>query len=181
MQGKIWVDPNPVGFDQSMSLVLRFQLRPSIVIGISETGESSEHNPLLNSLFRGLKVLLADEDDVNRAVTRKLLEKLGCIVSTVATGSDCITAINQPVSSYQMLILDLYMPDIDGFEVVSRIRKSRSNRNWPLIVGLTGIGDEDVWERCIQIGMNGVIQKPLLLQGISDELKRVLTHTNNLH
>nr|GEV95550.1 ethylene receptor 2-like [Tanacetum cinerariifolium] len=142
MQGKIWAVPNLVGFDRSMSLVLRFQLRPSIVIGISENGESSEHNPLSNSLFRGLQVLLADEDDTNRAVTRKLLEKLGCIVSTVATGSDCVNAINQPVSAYQMVILDLHMPDIDGFEVASRIRKTRS-RNWPLIIALTTAADED--------------------------------------
>ncbi|XP_071704024.1 ethylene receptor 2-like [Rutidosis leptorrhynchoides] len=180
MQGKIWVVSNPVGFDQSMSLVLRFQLRPSIVIGISETGESSEHNPSSNSLFRGLQVLLADEDDVNRAVTRKLLEKLGCIVSTVATGSDCLMGLNQPVSSYQLVILDLYLPDIDGFEIASRIRKSRS-RNWPLIIALTGHGDKDVWEKCLQIGINGVIHKPVLLQGITDEIRRVLIHTNNLH
>ncbi|KAI3707464.1 hypothetical protein L6452_26009 [Arctium lappa] len=173
MQGKMWVVPNPVGFNQSMSLVLRFQLRPSIVIGISETGESSEHHPLSNSLFRGLQVLLADEDDINRGVTRRLLEKLGCVVSTVGSGSDCITALNQAVSSYQIVILDLHMGDIDGFEVTSRVRKSRS-RNWPLIVGLSASGDEHLWESCVEMGMNGLIQKPVRLQGISDELRRVL-------
>ncbi|KAI3814392.1 hypothetical protein L1987_19146 [Smallanthus sonchifolius] len=172
MQGKIWVVPYPVGLDQSMALVLRFQLRPSIAIGMLETEESSS-----SSVLRGLQVLLAEEDEVNRAVTRKLLEKLGCIVSTVATGSDCFMALNH---SYQMVILDLQMSDLDGFEVASRIRKSRS-RNWPLIVGLTAIADENVWERCLQIGINGVIQKPVLLKGISDELRRVLVHTNNLH
>lgn len=180
MQGKIWVVPNPVGFDQAMSLILRFQLRPSIVIGISETGESSDHNPLSNSIFRNLQVLLADEDDMNRAVTRKQLEKLGCIVSTVASGSDCIMALNQPVSSYQIILLDLHMSDVDGFEVAARIRKSRS-RNWPLIVALTASGDADVWERCLQMGINGVIQKPVVLQGISDELRRVMVHTNKVH
>nr|AAQ15123.1 putative ethylene receptor ETR2 [Lactuca sativa] len=180
MQGKIWVVPNPVGFDQAMSLILRFQLRPSIVIGISEAGESSDHNPLSNSIFRNLQVLLADEDDMNRAVTRKQLEKLGCIVSTVASGSDCIMALNQPVSSYQIILLDLHMSDVDGFEVAARIRKSRS-RNWPLIVALTASGDADVWERCLQMGINGVIQKPVVLQGISDELRRVMVHTNKVH
>ncbi|KVH89709.1 CheY-like superfamily [Cynara cardunculus var. scolymus] len=159
MQGKMWVVPNPVGFNQSISLVLRFQLRPSIVIGISETGESSEHHPLSNSLFRGLQVLLADEDDINRGVTRRLLERLGCIVSTVGSGSDCMMALSQPVLSYQIVILDLDMGDVDGFEVTSRVRKSRS-RNWPLIVGLSASGDEHLWEKCIEIGMNGLIQKP---------------------
>ncbi|KAM0016151.1 putative non-specific serine/threonine protein kinase [Helianthus debilis subsp. tardiflorus] len=175
MQGKIWVVPYPTGFDQSMALVLRFQLRTSTMVGMLETGESSLE--LSNTVFRGLQVLLAEEDDVNRAVTRKLLEKLGCIVSTVATGSDCIMALNH---SFQMVILDLEMSDVDGFEVASRIRKSRS-RNWPLIVALTSVGDDNAWEKCLQMGINGVIQKPLLLKGISDELGRVLVHTNNLH
>ncbi|MFS7925958.1 putative non-specific serine/threonine protein kinase [Helianthus anomalus] len=179
MQGNIWVVPNPVEFDQSMSLVLAFQLRPSIMIGLSETSESSDHNPQSNSMFRGLQVLLADEDDTNRAVTRKLLEKLGCVVTTVTSGYDCLTALNPPVSAYQILILDLHMPDLDGFEVASRLRKFRS-RNWPLIIASTASADEDLWERCMQIGMNGLIQKPVLLKGIADELRRVLIQANKV-
>ncbi|KAJ0860617.1 putative non-specific serine/threonine protein kinase [Helianthus annuus] len=179
MQGNIWVVPNPVEFDQSMSLVLAFQLRPSIMIGLSETSESSDHNPQSNSMFRGLQVLLADEDDTNRAVTRKLLEKLGCVVTTVTSGYDCLTALNPPVSAYQILILDLHMPDLDGFEVASRLRKFRS-QNWPLIIASTASADEDLWERCMQIGINGLIQKPVLLKGIADELRRVLIQANKV-
>ncbi|KAI8004013.1 Ethylene receptor 2 [Camellia lanceoleosa] len=178
MQGNIWVVPNPEGFDQSMALVLRFQLWPSVVIGISEAGDSSEH-PHSNSIFRGLQVLLADDDDVNRAVTRKLLQKLGCTVSTVATGFECLSSLGSAVSSFQIVLLDLHMPDLDGFEIASRIRKFRS-RSWPLIVALTASGDEDVWERCLQIGINGVIRKPVLLQGIVDELQRVLVQANKI-
>ncbi|CAK9172358.1 unnamed protein product [Ilex paraguariensis] len=177
MQGKIWVVPNSEGFDQSMGLVLRFQLRPSIVVGITQSGESSEL-PHSNSLFRGLKVLLADDDDLNRAVTRKLLEKLGCIVSTVSCGYECLSALGPAVSSFQIVLLDLHMPDLDGFGVTIRIRKFRS-RSWPLIIGLTASAD-DVWERCMQIGMNGVIQKPIILRDIAYELQRVLLQANKV-
>lgn len=179
MQGNIWVVPNPVGFDQSMSLVLRFQLRPSIMIAISDTSDSLDHHTQSNSIFRGLQVLLADEDDVNRAVTRKLLEKLGCAVTTVTSGFDCLTALTTPVAAYQILILDLHMPDLDGLEVALRIRKFRS-RNWPLIIASTASADEDLWERCLQVGINGIIQKPVLLQGIADELRRVLIQANKV-
>ncbi|KAD6453059.1 hypothetical protein E3N88_07764 [Mikania micrantha] len=177
MQGNIRVVPNPVEFDQSMSLVLGFQLKPSIMIGLSETTESSDHNVQSNSIFRGLQVLLADEDDTNRVVTRKLLEKLGCVVTTVTSGYDCLSALTPTVSAYQILILELHMPDLDGFEVASRLRKFRS-RNWPLIIASTASIDEDLWERCIQIGINGIIQKPVPLKGIADELRRVLMQAN---
>ncbi|KAI4317983.1 hypothetical protein L6164_025799 [Bauhinia variegata] len=178
MQGNIWLIPNAKGCPQSMALVLRFQLRPSIAISISEPGESSERSDS-NSLFNGLQVLLADNDDVNRAVTRKLLQKLGCNVSAVSSGFECLSVIGSAASSIEVIILDLHMPELDGFEVATRIRKYRS-RNWPVIIALTASADEDLWDRCVQIGINGVIRKPVLLQGISSELRRILMQGNRV-
>jgi ethylene receptor len=177
MQGNIWVIPNAQGLTQSMTLALRFQLRPSISISISESGESSEY-PHSNSIFRGLHIILADHDDINRAVTRKLLEKLGCIVNAVSSGFECLAAVGA-ATSFQIILLDLQMPELDGFEVAARIRKFRS-RCWPLIVALTASGDEDAWEKCKQVGMNGIIRKPVQLQGIASELRRVLVQANKV-
>lgn len=176
MQGNIWVVPNDQGVPQSMAMVLRFQLRPSIGIMIAGSGDSSDklHS---NSIFRGIKVLLADEDDVNRAVTRRLLEKLGCVVTSVSTGPECLNAVGQSGSPYQFVILDLQMEGLDGFEVATRIRKFCS-RSWPLIIGLTANADDDDWEKFKQIGINGLIYKPVLLQGIVQELRRVLLQAN---
>lgn len=175
MQGDIWIISNPEGCDKSMALVLRFQKPSSIVIGMSEHGASDRSYS--NSLLRGLKVLLADDDDINRAVTRKLLEKLGCVVSAVGSGYDCLSAVRTVVSSFRIVILDLHMPDLDGFEVTSRIRKFRS-RSWPLIIALTSSDDDEIWSRCHQVGMSGVIRKPVQMQGIEDELQRVLMQAN---
>lgn len=168
MQGDIWVVPNSQGLAESMTLVLRFQLQPPV---FPEAGGSSDNPP--SSLFRNLKVLVADDDDVNRAVTGKLLEKLGCNVSAVATGFECLSSLGSMGSSFQVVLLDLHMREMDGFEVARRIRKYRSG-TWPLIVAFTASADEDVWERCLQTGMNGVIRKPVLLQTMRDELHRVL-------
>ena len=179
MQGNIWIVPNPKKFDQSMALVLRFQIWPPIVKGISEpSGESSERNPPSLSLFRGLEVLLADSDDTNRGVTKKLLTKLGCSVTTVRSGTECLASLGAGFSPFQVVILDLNLPDLDGADVAVRIRKFRS-RNWPIIVALTASGDEEIVEKCFENGMNGVIRKPVVLQGIADELRRVFSQGNN--
>ncbi|KAJ6744362.1 TWO-COMPONENT SENSOR HISTIDINE KINASE [Salix purpurea] len=71
-------------------------------------------------------------------------------------------------NSVRLVVLDIQMPEMDGFEVATRIRKVRS-RSWPLI-----IAEDNVWERCLQMGMNGMIRKPVLLRGMADELQRVL-------
>ncbi|KAL8158310.1 ethylene receptor 2-like isoform X2 [Apium graveolens] len=178
MQGNIWVNPNPVGFDQSMAFFLPLHLRPSIAVGTAETGETSEH-PDSSSLFRGLQVLLADHDDVNLAVTRKLLEKLGCVVSIASSGYECLGSLAPSTSTFHIILLDLHMSDLDGYEIAMRIRRSR-NTNWPLIIAMSVSDTEDVWEKCLQVGFNGLVQKPVLLGGIADEMSRVMFEASNV-
>ncbi|CAK7341051.1 unnamed protein product [Dovyalis caffra] len=155
-----------------MSLVLRFQIQLSYGRAIFAPGTSSEQ-PNSNPHFRGLRVILTDDDDVNRTVTKKLLEKLGCEVTAVSSGFECLSALSSAENSFRLVVLDLQMPEMDGFEVAKRIRKFCS-RNWPLIIALTASAEDNIWERCLQMGMNGVIRKPVLLQGMADELRRVL-------
>lgn len=169
MQGDIQISSNALGLARRMILVLGLQIQPSFERSIVVKGNSFDQ-PVS---FKGLKVVLADDDNVNRSVTKKLLEKLGCQVSAVSSGFECLSALTHAENPFRVVILDLYMPEMDGFDVAMRIRKFRS-RNWPLIIALTASVDENIRQKCIQIGMNGVIRKPVLLQGMADELRRVL-------
>ncbi|EPS71889.1 ethylene receptor [Genlisea aurea] len=175
MQGDIWVSSSREGFDEGMSLVLRFRTQ---VPAISEHNEA----PDSNSHLQGLRVLLADADDLNRAITTKLLERLGLsVVASVSSGYECINVVGTPpVSSCQLLLLDLHLPDIDGCEVARRIRKFRT-RNMPLIIGLNAGGGDDVETRdkWSQAGINGIIQKPVSFKEIGLELKRFLMQAAN--
>nr|XP_043615492.1 protein EIN4 [Erigeron canadensis] len=172
MQGKIWMSSSPQGYIQSSSLVLRFQVQQAYKRPMFDLGNFIEQ-PKSNSIFRGLQIILADDDGVNRMVTKKLLEKLGCNVTTVSSGIECLSSLRPTMSPFHVVILDLHMPEMDGFEVATRIRKFRS-RNRPLIIALTASAEEQVWERCLQVGMNGVIRKPVLLRGLENELRTVL-------
>ncbi|MBA0561374.1 hypothetical protein Golob_018210 [Gossypium lobatum] len=174
MQGNVWISTNSVGFAQSMTLLLRFQIQSYVQRTMFAAGNSERSNSY--SRFRGLRVLLADDDDINRTVTKKLLEKLGCEVTAVSSGFECLSAVSHAENSFRIVVLDLHMPEMDGFEVAMRIRKFRS-RNWPLIIALTASAEDHVRERCLQIGMNAILQKPVLLQGMADELQRVLQRT----
>ncbi|GAB4855371.1 CUGBP Elav-like member 2 [Ancistrocladus abbreviatus] len=173
MQGNIWVTQNRNGLGQSMTLVLKFQLPPSHAVSNFHNLESSSEQIRSSSLFRGLKVVLADDDGINRVVTKKLLEMLGCQVTAVSSGLECLGALRSSGPSFQVVFLDLHMPELDGFEVAMRIREFHS-RQWPLIVALTASAEDNIWERCLRVGMNGLIRKPVVLQGIADELRRVL-------
>ncbi|OMO72001.1 hypothetical protein CCACVL1_17993 [Corchorus capsularis] len=172
MQGNIYISSNSLGLAQSMRLLLRFPIQSFMRRALFPPGIAPEQ-PNSNSRFRGLRVLLADDDDVNRTVTKKLLEKLGCEVTAVSSGFECLSAVSHAENSFRIVVLDIHMPEMDGFEVAMRIRKFRS-RNWPLIIALTASAEDHVWERCLQTGMNAVLQKPVVLQVMADELHRVL-------
>ncbi|KAJ0845517.1 putative non-specific serine/threonine protein kinase [Helianthus annuus] len=88
MQGKIWMSTNSQGYIQSTSLVLRFQIQQTFSRLMFDLGNFVDQ-PKSNSIFRGLQVILADDDNVNPMVTKKLLEKIGCLVTTVSSGFEC--------------------------------------------------------------------------------------------
>ncbi|VVA98605.1 unnamed protein product [Arabis nemorensis] len=182
IQGNISVVPGLDGSPETMSLLLRFRRRLSISIHGSGESPAPDHHthPHSSSLLRGLQVLLVDTNDSNRAVTRKLLEKLGCSVTAVSSGFDCLTAIapssSSSSSSFQVVVLDLQMAEMDGYEVALRIR----SRSWPLIVAMTVSLDEEMWDKCVQIGINGVVRKPVVLRAMESELRRVLLQADQL-
>ncbi|KAF7012799.1 unnamed protein product [Triticum aestivum] len=173
MNGNIWSVSDPEGLRETVMLALQFQVQHVTPV----SGASSDLyrlSPIPN--FNGLHVLLVDGDDTNRAVTHKLLEKLGCRVFSVSSGIQCMTSFAGGESSFQLVLLDLTMHTMDGFEVALAIRKFRSNSWPPLIVALAASSDDNVRDRCQRSGINGLLQKPVTLAALGDELYRVLQH-----
>ncbi|VAH24133.1 unnamed protein product [Triticum turgidum subsp. durum] len=173
MNGNIWSVSDPEGLRETVMLALQFQMQHVTPV----SGASSDLyrlSPIPN--FNGLHVLLVDGDDTNRAVTHKLLEKLGCRVFSVSSGIQCMTSFAGGESSFQLVLLDLTMHTMDGFEVALAIRKFRSNSWPPLIVALAASSDDNVRDRCQRSGINGLLQKPVTLAALGDEVYRVLQH-----
>uniref|UniRef100_A0A0A9DK06 Ethylene receptor n=1 Tax=Arundo donax TaxID=35708 RepID=A0A0A9DK06_ARUDO len=171
MNGNIWSVSDSKSIGETIMLVLQFQLQPVTPV----SGASSDlyrSSPIPN--FNGLRILLADSDDTNRAVTHKLLEKLGCRVVSVTSGIQCMSSFASAESSFQLVIIDLAVQTMDGFEGALAIRKSRSNSWLPLIVALAARTDDKIRDQCLRSGINGLIQKPVTLAALGDELYRVL-------
>ncbi|CAM0873422.1 unnamed protein product [Alopecurus aequalis] len=173
MNGNIWSVSDPQGLRETVMLALQFQVQHVTPV----SGASSDlYRSSAIPNFNGLHVLLVDGDDTNRAVTHKLLEKLGCRVFSVSSGMQCMTSFAGGESSFQLVILDLTMHTMDGFEVALAIRKFRSNSWPPLIIALAASADDNVRDRCQRSGINGLLQKPVTLAALGDELYRVLQH-----
>jgi signal transduction histidine kinase/DNA-binding response OmpR family regulator len=122
---------------------------------------------------RVLRVLVAEDNPINQAVARNLLEKRGHTVVVTADSSDAVRLARE--ESFDLIMMDLQMPDVDGIEATRRIRRSEreSGRRVP-IIALTAHAMDEARERCLQAGMDAHLTKPLqpdVLFRLIDDLK----------
>ncbi|CAM0944470.1 unnamed protein product [Alopecurus aequalis] len=151
-----------------ITVVLQFHL--------PQSGVHRRTTPPSIPRFDGLRILLADSDGVSRAVTRVLLENLGCQVTPVPSGAHCLSMLESAGSCFQLVLLDLDAPAEDVFEVALRIRELRSSC-WLLVVAALAVSagkDESVRELCQRSGINAVIRKPVTLTALVAQLAGVL-------
>jgi CheY-like chemotaxis protein len=115
-----------------------------------------------------LRILIAEDNVVNQKVLRKILERLGYYPAVAATGSEAVNAALK--EHYDLILMDVQMPEMDGLEATRQIRKACSPR--PRIVAMTANAFREDRERCLHAGMDGYISKPLR----TAELQAVLEH-----
>ena len=120
----------------------------------------------------GMEVLVAEDNPVNRKVIQKLLERLGCSVKVVENGREAVERWKQ--GTYDVVFMDVQMPEMDGFEATRLIRQAESEaagaRSPTHIVAVTAHALPAERVRCIQAGMNTHIPKPVTLGSLAAAL-----------
>lgn len=119
-----------------------------------------------------LRVLLVDDNEINRKVASKLLQRQGCLVEIACDGDQALTALEE--TSYDLVLMDLQMPVLDGLDATREWRRREQNRTLgrTQIVALTARampGDE---EECMEAGMDGYLTKPITLDRLAQVILR---------
>ncbi len=118
--------------------------------------------------FTGTKLLLVEDNAVNRKVAMGLLARLGCDIVWAESGHDALAmAQSQQV---HLIFMDIQLPDMDGLRVTQRLREQGGWLASVPIVAMTAGGAEDDRQRCLAAGMNDYITKPLSLSALSNVL-----------
>ncbi len=140
-------------------------LRP----GLRPADEQETVPPLILPLV-GQLVLIAEDNPVNQKVTVRMLEKLGCRVHVASTG---LEAVNMwEAHHYEVVLMDVHMPQMDGFEATGEIRRREGNRRRTRIIALTANAMRGDRERCLSAGMDDYIAKPVKVNALRDALER---------
>ena len=122
------------------------------------------------------RLLVADDDDDNRQLLRRMLERQGYAVTLVASGQECLDAL--AAGGFDLVLLDVLMPGLSGFEVLSRIQEDPRLHTVPVIV-ISALGESSAAIKCIKMGAEDYLPKPydpVLLRariGASLEKKRL--------
>ena len=123
------------------------------------------------------KILLADDNETNLILGAMIIESLGVEVATAHNGTEAVAAALN--DHYDLVLMDIHMPDFDGLEATRRIREMKATEVLP-IVALTALAYEKEKERCIGGGMNGYLTKPIVRQELMNELSKWLRSSNPL-
>jgi two-component system sensor histidine kinase/response regulator len=117
----------------------------------------------LKEARKHLRVLLADDNAINRELTSRILTKRGHRVSIVSNGKLAVEATE--AQNFDVVLMDLQMPEMDGFEATAAIRRMEEGQGHQTpIVAITAHAMKADRERCLAIGMNGYISKPIRAQ-----------------
>ncbi len=137
--------------------------------GPSPPGEQETASPEF-ARQHPLRILIADDNYINRRVLSLLLQRLGYQTDSAENGQDCLAKALR--TTYDLLLIDINMPDMSGIECTQMLR--RTGRRFP-IVAVTATDPGANRKPCLAAGMNDFISKPLQLS----ELKRVLREASH--
>ncbi len=158
MKGKIWVESEPC-LGATFHFTIEVEKTLLAPIDISKPDSKSDVC-LQGNLDCNLSILLAEDNLVNQMVTQRMLNKLGCRADVACNGTEVLRALERP--QYDIVIMDVLMPEMDGLEATKEIRRRWPDRG-PKIIAMTASALKGDREMCLAAGMDGYISKPTKL------------------
>jgi len=117
-----------------------------------------------------LRILLAEDNLVNQKVAVRMLDRLGYRADVVANGVEALEAVRR--QCYDLVLMDVQMPEMDGLEATRRIRLSGGDRSQPYIIALTANAMEGDREACLAAGVDAYVPKPVGIQELGAAIER---------
>lgn len=159
MQGEIWVESKfEEGSAFHFTVVLNHGNCPFIVSDDMPMDDYDE--TVIHEQLKGMRVLIADDDLINRKVMESLLGNMGCVVDVSKDGMDVVRKMDRPC--YDMVLLDVAMPELDGYEVAGKIRmRLEACEKYVPIIAISAYHGNKVIDKCVKAGMDGFMVKPI--------------------
>lgn len=129
--------------------------------------------------FKGINILVADDNAMNNQTLKQLLELSGASVSVAENGREAIETLRTSVVPIHVTLMDVNMPELDGLEATKIIRQDTQLSDMPIIAITADSSPQDQW-RCFQAGMDSHIAKPLDYDKLCTSIEELINGKHNL-
>lgn len=142
---------------------------------VAQPAQSNTKQQTVRKLRQGsIRILLAEDNIINQLVAQGILKKMGLQADIATNGAEAVKALEE--NTYDLVLMDVQMPEMNGFEATEIIRDPQSavaNREIP-IIAMTAHAIQGYRERCLEAGMNDYITKPIDPKALSEVLDKWL-------
>ena len=129
---------------------------------------------MIKGIGRKPSVLVAEDNAINQKVLLLMLKKLGYRADVVTNGIEVLRALDR---HYDVVLMDVMMPEMDGLQATRTIRHHLDARDQPYIIAVTAYAFEDCREKCLDAGMDDFISKPVRIEELESALHFVKRKT----
>lgn len=175
MQGRLWVVSAP-NQGSTFHFICKFAIDTIATNKIGHPGRIPDFHadPPRNNIAT---ILIVEDDQVNQWVIQEILENEGYMTSIVSDGNTALKEISH--NNFDIILLDLQLPDISGYEIVKKIRENErksniSKDNQLPIIALTGFASDSEKKKCLSAGMNDFLAKPFNLNQLLSITKKYI-------
>ncbi|MCL2204158.1 MAG: ATP-binding protein [Defluviitaleaceae bacterium] len=178
MNGTIWMKSEP-NVGTTVMFIVPFE-PGSLDEAADRTPHDQQHEELVPGCFEGYTMLLVEDVDVNREIIMVLLEATGLTIDCASDGEKALRMFKHAPQRYDVILMDLQMPVMDGLTATRRIRKLKQEEaaTIPIVAMTANVFQEDI-ETCLSAGMNGHLGKPLNINQLMGMLRKYLTDAGN--
>ena len=135
---------------------------------VAKIKEQPKEQPSLPTIRKDLRILLAEDNLINQRVASGILENIGFRTDVVGNGIEVLEMLED--HSYDLIFMDVQMPEMDGLEATEQIREQKDPKKQPLIIAMTANAMKEDRDRCLKAGMDDYIAKPVKINDIREML-----------
>ena len=173
MGGSLWLE-SQTGKGSCFSFRLPFELPTPVTQAINNTDRSPDRSLTENN--KGVRILLAEDDGISQTIAVALLEQNGWEVTAVTNGREVLEELD--LHHYDLVLMDIQMPNMDGFETTRAIRSHPNEKMAKIpIIAMTAHAMREDREKCLAAGMNGYLSKPIETKVFMEVIDKILSDT----